>query len=52
VGPDRRPEPLSVGSAVPIARPNPNARFANLTPEQRVQQARRHFQEFTKDVGN
>ena len=37
------PIPDGVGRGDPISRPSPNARFANLTPEQRVQQARRHL---------
>jgi len=50
VGPERRPGPHSVGPGRPISRPNPNARFANLTPEQRVQKARQHFPESFDDL--
>jgi RNA polymerase sigma factor (sigma-70 family) len=50
VGPGRRPGPDGVGPGDPISRPSPNARFANLTPEQRVQQARRHFPESVDDL--
>ena len=49
-GPDPRPNPQGVGPGRPISEPNPNARFANLTPEQRVQQARRHFPESVDDL--
>jgi RNA polymerase sigma factor (sigma-70 family) len=49
-GPDLRPGPQGVGPGRPISEPNPNARFANLTPEQRVQQARRHFPESVDDL--
>jgi RNA polymerase sigma factor (sigma-70 family) len=48
--PGRRPGPRGVGPGRPISRPNPNARFANLTPEQRVQQARRHLPESIDDL--
>ena len=51
-GPDPRPGPQGVGSGRPISEPNPNARFANLTPEQRVQQARQHFPESVDDLRN
>ena len=44
-GPGRRPGPEGVGPGSPISRPNPNARFANLTPAERVEQARRHLPE-------
>jgi RNA polymerase sigma factor (sigma-70 family) len=44
------PGPRAAGPGGPIASPNPNARFANLTPEQRVQQARRHFPESVDDL--
>jgi RNA polymerase sigma factor (sigma-70 family) len=40
VGPDHGPDPHGVGPGDPKSRPNPNARFAELTPEQRVEQAR------------
>jgi len=33
-----------------VSRPDPNARFANLTPEQRVEQARRHFPQSVDDL--
>jgi RNA polymerase sigma factor (sigma-70 family) len=49
-GPGRRPSPKGAGPDRPISRPNPNARFANLTPEERVQQARRHFPESVDDL--
>jgi len=42
--------PRDAGPARPISRPNPNARFANLTPEQRVQQARRHLPQSVDDL--
>jgi hypothetical protein len=51
-GPDRRPGPQGAGPERPIRRPDPNARFANLTPEQRVQQARQHFPESVDDLRN
>ena len=51
-GSDRRPRPDGMGPRRPVSRPNPNARFANLTPEQRVQQARRHFPESVDDLRN
>jgi RNA polymerase sigma factor (sigma-70 family) len=50
VGPDHRPDPQGAGPGRPISRPNPNARFANLTPEQRVQHARQHFPESVDDL--
>jgi hypothetical protein len=50
-GSDRRPGPLVVGPGRPVSPPNPNARFADFTPEQRVQQARRHFPESVDDLG-
>jgi RNA polymerase sigma factor (sigma-70 family) len=49
-GPDPGPGPQGMGPRNPIAEHNPNARFANLTPEQRVQQARRHFPESVDDL--
>jgi RNA polymerase sigma factor (sigma-70 family) len=45
-----RPGPDGVGPGGPISRPNPNTRFAELTPEQRVQQARRHLPESIDDL--
>lgn len=45
-----RPSPLGDGPARATSRPGPNARFANLTPEQRVEQARRHFPESVEDL--
>ena len=48
-GPGRRPGPHGRGPDRNVAK-NPNARFANLTPEQRVQQARRHFPESVDDL--
>jgi hypothetical protein len=49
-GPDRRPDPQAAGPDHPVSRHDPNARFANLTPGQRVQQARRHFPESVDDL--
>jgi hypothetical protein len=49
-GSDRRPGPFVVGPGRPVSPPNPNARFANLTPEQRVQQARRQLPESLDDL--
>ena len=49
-GSERRPGPLVVGPGRPVSPPNPNARFANLTPEQRVQQARRQLPESLDDL--
>lgn len=49
-GPDRHPALQDVGPGRPISEPNPNARFANLTPEQRVQQARRHVPQSVDDL--
>lgn len=49
-GSDGRPGPLVVGPGRPVSPPNPNARFADFTPEQRVQQARRHFPESVDDL--
>jgi RNA polymerase sigma factor (sigma-70 family) len=49
VGPGR-PRPDGVGPAGPVSSRNPNARFANLTPEQRVQQARRQLPESLDDL--
>jgi RNA polymerase sigma factor (sigma-70 family) len=46
------PGPRGVGPGHPVSRPNPNARFANLTPEQRVEHARRHFPESVDDLRN
>lgn len=40
----------SVGPDHPISKPDPNARFANLTPEQRVEQARRHYPQSLDDL--
>jgi RNA polymerase sigma factor (sigma-70 family) len=40
----------SVGPERPISTPDPNARFANLTPEQRVKQARRHYPQSLDDL--
>lgn len=34
----------------PVSRHDPNARFANLTPEQRVEQARRHLPQSIDDL--
>ena len=45
-----RTSPLGAGPAQALSRPGPNARFANLTPEQRVEQARRHFPESVEDL--
>ena len=42
--------PQGGGPDHPAARPNPNARFANLTPQQRVQQARQHYPESVDDL--
>jgi len=50
--PDLRPGPDGVGPHDPISRPDPNARFANLTPGQRVQQARRQLPNSTNDSRN
>jgi RNA polymerase sigma factor (sigma-70 family) len=49
-GPDRGPGPQGPGPGRPVLKPNPNARFADLTPEQRVLQARRHFPESVDDL--
>ena len=38
-----RPGPDGAGPGGPMSSPEPNARFAGLTPEQRVQQARRYL---------
>ena len=51
-GSDRRPGPHGVGPRGPLSSPNPNARFANLPPQQRVQQARRHYPESVDDLRN
>jgi len=48
--PDRGPGPHSAGPDHPVSSPNPNARFASLTPRQRVEQARRHFPESVDDL--
>jgi hypothetical protein len=45
-----RPVPDGVGPGLPVSRPNPNTRFAALTPEERVQQARRHLPESLEDL--
>jgi RNA polymerase sigma factor (sigma-70 family) len=42
--------PIPDGVAGPISSPNPNARFAGLTPQQRVQQARRHLPQSLDDL--
>ncbi len=42
--------PPVVGPARAESKPNPNARFATLTPAQRVQNARRHFPESIEDL--
>ncbi len=47
-GPDRGPGPQ--GPDPLLLQHNPNARFANLTPEQRVEQARQHYPEFVDDL--
>jgi hypothetical protein len=46
-GPSPGPQHVVSGRPVPLGVPrlNPNVGFANLTPEQRVQQARRHLPE-------
>ena len=49
-GPGHRPGPDGVGPGRPRSKPNPNARFANLTPEQRVEEARRHLPESLDDL--
>lgn len=38
------------GQGHPVPEHGPNARFANLTPEQRVQQARRHYPQSLDDL--
>ncbi|MDB6058568.1 MAG: hypothetical protein JWO95_2412 [Verrucomicrobiales bacterium] len=48
--PKSNPARPSVGPDHPISTPDPNARFATLTPEQRVQQARRHFPQSLEDL--
>jgi RNA polymerase sigma factor (sigma-70 family) len=40
----------SVGPDHPISKPDPNARFAHLTPEQRVKQARQHYPQSLDDL--
>lgn len=40
-----RPIPDGVGPGLSLSSPNPNTRFVELTPQQRVQQARRHLPE-------
>jgi RNA polymerase sigma factor (sigma-70 family) len=44
-GPDRGTGPHGAGPDPLLLQHNPNARFANLTPEQRVEQARQHYPE-------
>src|SRR5215472_8089538 len=47
--------PGTNGPIRPVSRPSPNLRFADLTPEQRVQQARlarQHFPESVDDLRN
>jgi RNA polymerase sigma factor (sigma-70 family) len=48
--PDIRPDLPGAGPAHSASRLNPNARFANLTPKQRVEQSRRHFPESVDDL--
>lgn len=50
-GPDRRPSPPGGGPDRNVSK-NPNARFAKLTPEQRVQQARQHYPKSVDDLRN
>lgn len=51
-GPDRFRVPQSAGTDRPVRRPDPNGRFANLTPEQRVQQTRQHFPKSVDELRN
>ncbi len=44
------PRPDGVGPGGSISSPDPNARFAGSTPQQRVQQARRHLPESPDDL--
>jgi RNA polymerase sigma factor (sigma-70 family) len=50
VGQDVRPDPHAGGPDHPVSRPDPNARFANLTPQQRVEQTRRHVPQSVDDL--
>jgi|ERR1051326_162209 RNA polymerase sigma factor (sigma-70 family) len=49
-GADVRPGPHGPGPDHPVSIRDPNARFANLTPQQRVEQSRRHFPESVDDL--
>ena len=48
--PDGLVGPRGAGPSHLFSKPNPNARFAELTPEQRVEQARRHLPESVDDL--
>jgi hypothetical protein len=50
MGPEVRNGPHGPGPDHLASRLNPNARFANLTPQQRVEQARRRFPESVEDL--
>jgi RNA polymerase sigma factor (sigma-70 family) len=49
-GPDIRHGPNGAGPEPSASRLNPNAKFANLTPQQRVEQTRRHYPESVDDL--
>jgi len=49
-GPNLQPGSADTSPRRPLSEPKPNARFANLTPQQRVQLARRHFPESVDDL--
>ena len=44
-----RTVPDGAGPGLSLSSPNPNSRFAELTPQQRVQQARQHLPESLDD---
>jgi RNA polymerase sigma factor (sigma-70 family) len=48
--PDVRHDSYSASREPSASRLNPNARFANLTPQQRVEQTRRHFPQSVEDL--
>jgi RNA polymerase sigma factor (sigma-70 family) len=47
---DAQPVLPDGGQTHPVPEHSPNARFANLTPQQRVQQARRHYPQSLDDL--